>query len=381
VLELKGYNYRYNKLKINQKDGLRMFKGIEYKDIDKIKDEEIIIIDLRSPMEYREATIPGAINLPLFTDEERQIIGWTYVNESVDKAKKLGIEAVSKKLPQLYESIYELDKNKKKLLFFCARGGMRSSSLCALLNSLGVDAIKLSGGYKGYRKYINESLIKANEGITYIVLHGKTGVGKTELLYCLKEKGFDVLDLEGAANHRGSLLGSVGLGEARSQKMFESIVYETLKNRKTNYVFVEAESKRIGNVIIPDYIYKSMSEGRHILVEAELDFRAELLVKEYTKVEKHKDDMLNALKALSKYISENNINRYREMILNNNYNEAAKELMEKYYDPMYTHEIKKYEYDLKIHMENIESSCANIEKWLQCYILKYFGGEHGTGDE
>lgn len=381
MLELKGYNFRYNKLKINQKDGLRMFKGIEYKDIDKIKDEEIIIIDVRSPMEYREATIPGAINLPLFTDEERQIIGWTYVNESVDKAKKLGIEAVSKKLPQLYESIYELDKNKKKLLFFCARGGMRSSSLCSLLNSLGIDAIKLSGGYKGYRKYINESLIKANEGINYIVLHGKTGVGKTELLYSLKEKGFDVLDLEGAANHRGSLLGSVGLGEARSQKMFESIVYESLKNRKTNHVFVEAESKRIGNVIIPDYIYKSMSEGRHILVEAELDFRAELLVKEYTKVEKHKDDMLNALEALSKYISENNINRYRGMILNNNYHEAAKELMEKYYDPMYTHEIKKYEYDLKINMENIESSCAEIEKWLQCYILKYFGGEHGTGDE
>lgn len=358
-----------------------MFKTVEYKDIDKIKDEKNIIVDLRSPMEFKEATIPGAINLPLFTDEERKIIGTVYVNESVDKAKKLGVEAVSKKLPHIYESITELEKDKKKLVFFCARGGMRSSSLCSLLNSLGTEAYKLSGGYKSYRKYINESLEEANEGITYIVLHGKTGVGKTELLNCLKKKGLDVLDLEEAANHRGSLLGSVGLGKGRSQKMFESLVYESLKNRKSDYVFVEAESKRIGNVIIPDYIHRSMREGKHILVEADLDFRADLLVREYTGVENHKEDILSALEALSKYISEINISRYREMVLNNDYHEVAKELMVKYYDPMYGHEEKKYDYDFKIHVENIESSCADIEKWLQCNILKSVGGDYGTGDE
>jgi tRNA 2-selenouridine synthase len=357
-----------------------MFKMVESREIEKGK--ENIIIDVRSPKEYSEATIPGAISLPLFTDEEREVIGTVYVNESVDKAKRLGIEAVSKKLPRLYEEIVELDKSKKRLVFFCARGGMRSSSLCSLLNSLGIEAYKLSGGYKGYRKHINESLPDVNKGVKYIVLHGKTGVGKTEILTCLKKRGLDVLDLEEAANHRGSLLGNVGLGEGRSQKMFESLLYESLKNRKSDYVFVEAESKRIGNVIVPDYIHEAMRSGIHLLVEAELDFRAELLVKEYTGMENHKDDIMKSLEALSKYISEANINRYRELILNNEYHEAARDLMVKYYDPMYQHEIKKYDYALEILVENIEKSCIEIEKWLQCNILKdSVGGEYGTGDE
>jgi tRNA 2-selenouridine synthase len=348
-----------------------MFKLIDYKDIYK----DWTLIDLRSPMEYEEATIPGAINLPLFSNEERQQIGYVYINESVEKAKKLGIEAVSRRLPELYESISEYVKKKKKLVFFCARGGMRSSSFCALLNALGIDAYRINGGYKGYRKFINEALPKVNIGITYIVLHGKTGVGKTEILSCLKERGHDILDLEGAANHRGSLLGSVGLGPGRSQKMFESLVYESLENRKSNYVFVEAESKRIGNVIVPDYIHSSMREGRHILVEADIAFRSELLVREYTGKENSEEEILNSLNSLGKYISESNIDRYRTMITQGQYHEAAGELMLKYYDPMYQHEIKKYHYDLEIKVENIEKSCEEIEKWLQCNILNSLGGE------
>jgi tRNA 2-selenouridine synthase len=341
-----------------------MFKTVNYKDLG----GNYILVDVRSPKEYKEATIPGAVNIPIFNDEERNEIGYVYVNESVEKAKKLGVEAVSRKLPDIYDKLTELDRKYDKLVLFCARGGMRSSSLSSLLTTLGLDAYKLSGGYKGYRSFINEELKKANEGVKYIILRGKTGVGKTELLKCLREKGMDVLDLEEAANHRGSLLGNVGLGEGTSQKQFESIVYEALKNRKSSYVFVEGESKRIGNIIIPEYIYESMTKGIHVLIDADLDFRAKLIIDEYVKDDNAEEDILNSLEALRKYISDKNIERYKELVKEKNYEEVTKELMVKYYDPMYLNGINKYEYELTLKIEDIKESCEFLIRWVEEYI-------------
>lgn len=349
--------------------GGKMFRTVDYKDLK----GNYKIIDVRSPGEFKEATIPGAVNIPLFDDEERQNIGYVYVNESTEKAKKLGIEAVSRKLPAMYEQLSELDKEYDKLIFFCARGGMRSSSICSLLGTLGVSAYKLSGGYKGYRSFINEELPKVSEGVKYIVLRGKTGTGKTELLKCLKEKGLDVLDLEEAANHRGSLLGSVGLGKVRSQKQFETIVYEVLKNRKTDYVFVEGESRRIGNIIIPEYIFESMTMGIHVLIEADLDFRAKLILKEYLDSDNAVEDILKSLELLGKHISKENIDRYRALVLNGEYEEVAKELMVKYYDPMYINGINKYEYDLKLQVEDVERGCEFLKNWVEESIHKKDG--------
>ena len=199
-----------------------MIKAIEYSQIDQnCINDKYVLIDVRSPGEFKTATIPGAVNVCLFNDEERKVIGTVYVQESVEKAKKLGIEAASKNLPIIYEKINQLEKEYKKLIFFCARGGMRSSAIVSLLASLGVNALKLRGGYKGYRGYINEELPKLIKKINFIVIHGNTGTGKTDILKQLSQRGYDILDLEGAANHRGSLLGSVGLGCENSQKQFE----------------------------------------------------------------------------------------------------------------------------------------------------------------
>lgn len=341
-----------------------MFKIIEYKDLR----GNYVLIDLRSPGEFNEATIPGAINIPIFDDEERKIIGTVFVNESVEKAKKLGVEAVSKKLPEIYSKISELDKSYDKLVFFCAKGGMRSSSICSLMNSLGINAFRIKGGYKGYRSFINEELPKVNNNMKYIVIHGKTGVGKTELLKCLKHKGYNVLNLEDFANHRGSLLGGVGLGKARSQKQFESLVYESLIKMKGSYVFVEGESKRIGNIIIPQYIYQAMINGIHFLAHAELDFRAKILTKEYVKNENCKEEIIISLNNMRKYIGEKSIDRYTELVFKGKYEEASKELMLKYYDPMYTNELNKYKYELKFSIDNIEQSSSYIESWLINYL-------------
>ncbi|MDP4091336.1 MAG: tRNA 2-selenouridine(34) synthase MnmH [Bacillota bacterium] len=346
-----------------------MYKTIDYRDTL----GECLFIDVRSPGEYEEATIPGAVNIPLFSDEERHTIGYVYVNESVERAKYMGIEAVSKKLPQIFMEVTKLKDKSKKLVFFCARGGMRSGSICALLNSIGEESFKLSGGYKGYRSFINEQLPKVNEGIAYVVLHGKTGCGKTQMLRDLEEKGCDILDLEYAANHRGSLLGTVGLGRQRSQKAFESIIYESLKNRKSNLVIVEGESKRIGNVIVPDYIFKSMEKGIHVLVEGSMEYRKNIIITEYTRYGSSKSEILEGLECLKRYISSERIDGFKRSICSEDFESVAEDLMLKYYDPMYMNEIKKYSYGLVLDKDDIGENSSALEQWYKNFLIS--GGQ------
>lgn len=346
-----------------------MIKTIEFSKVDQsFNNDKYVLIDVRSPGEFKTATIPGAVNVYLFNDEERKVIGTVYVQESVEKAKKLGMEAASKNLPIIYEKISGLAKEYNKLIFFCARGGMRSSSLVSLLSSLGVNALKLRGGYKGYRAYINEQLPKEIKEINFIVIHGNTGTGKTNILKKLSEKGYDILDLEGAANHRGSLLGSVGLGSESSQKQFESLIYHSLKNKKSNCIFVEGESKRIGNIVIPEFIYSAMMKGKHINITADIDFRVNNIIKDYVKNDNLDTKSINleiidALNKLRKYISDKRIDSYIREIENCNYEPVIEELMLKYYDPMY--ESKEFNYDLNIKNSDIEETCNNIIDWLK----------------
>jgi tRNA 2-selenouridine synthase len=337
-----------------------MFNTVDYEQLG----GDYILIDLRSPGEFSDFTIPGAVNLPLFDNEERKLIGTVYNHESVEKAKKIGVDFASKKLPMLYEEISKLKKDHEKIVLFCERGGLRSSSVCSLLSSLGVGAVKLRGGYKGYRSVVNAMLPKLNSGVNYIVIHGYTGTGKTELLKMLEDKGHDVLDLEKYANHRGSLLGDVGLGSRISQKQFEALVYDNLRSRRTDIVFVEGESSRIGNIVIPHYIMESMKAGRHILAEGSLDKRVKRIVEEYTLHVDCKADIKNSLEKLGRHISAKRIEEYTRCIEEDNYCEVARDLMIRYYDPMYENEQKEFEYELTVNTDNMENACISIEGWL-----------------
>jgi tRNA 2-selenouridine synthase len=338
-----------------------MLKTIEYGEIQ----GNYILVDVRSPGEFEEATISGAINIPLFDDEERKIIGTVYTRESIEKAKRIGLEVASKKLVHIYDEIKELTKKYDKIVLFCARGGMRSGILGILLSSLGVNVERISEGYKGYRKFVIENLPHLNDKVQYIVLHGNTGVGKTEILKQLEVDGFDVLDLEGFANHRGSLLGTVGLGKGTSQKAFESKIYHMLEGVKSSYVFIEAESKRIGNTIIPDFIYEKMKSGIHVFVDADIDFRTELIIKEYTKGENCNEEIIECLERLGKYIGEKNVDRYSQLVSKSEYNEVVSELMIKHYDPMYMHASDKYDYRLKVQVTDIKTATKEIEDWVK----------------
>lgn len=368
IIEDKIESYNYNMLLLFRDIYKRrdfMFKTINYEDIDTNKiDESHVLIDVRSPREYKSKTIPNAINIPIFDDKERELIGTIYKQESVEKAKKIGIEIGSKHLPDIYKKISELDKKYNNLVFFCARGGFRSSSLVSLFKSIGINAIKLNGGYKGYRKYINEHLPMEVGKIRFVVFYGNTGIGKTDILKSLKNEGMDILDLEGCANHRGSILGGVGLGEQNTQKMFESLVYESLKNRKTNLVFVEGESKKIGKDIIPNYLYDAMESGINIKIKASMDRRVNNLFREY--VHDTDDELIFSLDNLRKYLGNKNINQYIELINKHEYKQVIEELIIKYYDPLY--EYNDRDYSKVFYNDDSYTTAKDIINWARNFI-------------
>ncbi len=332
---------------------------INYKDIQNSSPENIFI-DVRSPKEFNQETIPGALNIPLFDNEERALIGTLYKNSSIEQAKKIGIDIASKKLPQIYEEVSLLNKGPGHIYMFCSRGGFRSSSLAAFFQALNMNIVKIQGGYKAYRAFIREDLQSISENLKLVVLYGNTGTGKTHILDNLREKGMNVLDLEACANHRGSILGSVGLGEANNQKMFESLVYEELKNRNSNLIFVEGESKRIGKSLIPEFIFDKMKEGISLKIISPMENRIEVILNDY--VNGCDDDLIESLNHMRNRMGNKTIDNYVDLVKRKEYSPIIKDLFIKYYDPLYEKHKRKY---IKI-FENRDPNITadNIIVWM-----------------
>jgi len=330
-----------------------------------------IFVDVRSPLEYNEDSIPNAINIPLMNDEERKAIGTTYKQIGKNEAKRLGVELISPKMPELFEQVLELKSKNNQIVAFCARGGYRSTFFASVFSSIGIPIAQLEGGYKEYRKEVMASIPILNDKTTYIVLHGNTGVGKTDILQSLKEIGYSVLDLEGAANHRGSLLGSIGIGNCNSQKKFETNIYYQLSISKSPYVFVEAESRKIGKVVIPNYISEKMQNGIHIFIDADLEYRVNSLKKDYIQDDNWRIESITAVERLNKYISKDSLDKLKNEIGLGNFDFVARELMQKYYDPMYTFKSDTFEYAAKFMANtNCDEIAREIAIWIDSYTLK-----------
>jgi len=328
--------------------------------------DDFFFIDVRSPSEYVEDTIPGAINIPIFNDEERKKVGTTYVNVGKIEAKRLGVKLISPKMPEMFEQILDLKYKHGKIAAFCARGGYRSTYFASVFSSIGIPIYQLEGGYKSFRSVVIKELPRLNDKINYIMVNGNTGVGKTEILKSLQRLGCSILDLEGAANHRGSILGSIGIGKCNSQKKFETNIYDQLMSAKNNYVFVEAESIKIGSVAIPKFISDKMRTGLQILIDADIEHRVENLKKDYVLNADWKTESVMAMDKLHKYISKENIDTFKKEIIAGNFNFVAKELMENYYDPMYNFKSNKIDC-AKVFKAEIgsEETAIDIFNWYE----------------
>lgn len=305
--------------------------------------KEQIAHDVRTENEFNTETIPTAYNIPVLSNEERAIVGTLYKQESVKIATEKAVEFASKRLPEIFNEINELDSKRKTLVFFCARGGMRSSSIVGLLTGLKYNVVKLDFGYKGYREYVNKNLEKEFEKISFVTLYGKTGTGKTNILHEIEKLGYDILDLEGAANHRGSILGAVGLTKGQSQKKFEGEIFYKLKNRKSDIIFTEGESKRIGNIVMKNYMYNKLLESTKIMVDASIPFRVETIYNEYINERFEKNDLIDCIEKLRRYISKDRIEILLKAIDDGDYKFVIEELMVNYYDLNYNCNNKHYE--------------------------------------
>ena len=319
-----------------------MLRTFNYSEVEKNL-EKYTLVDVRSPSEFAESTITGAVNIALFSDEERAHVGTVYKQEGKAAAVRLGIGYVSKSLPGIYAAFEKLQQKQKKFLIFCARGGMRSESLGGLLLTVGFPVIKLEKGYKGYRQHIIEALPALINKADFITLYGKTGTGKTEILRELAKLECNVLDLEGYAGHRGSVFGLVGLGHQPSQKQFETRLYDALRDMKPGYIFTEGESRRIGSVYMPNELADRMAQGRKILIEADIETRKEITLREYVGGNFDKKGAIAALNALVRYIGKEKITEYTALIEAGSYGYVVEELMIKYYDVVYNNLKEGYE--------------------------------------
>lgn len=235
------------------------------------------IIDVRSPGEYEHAHIPGALSLPLFSNEERAEIGTIYKQRGRVKAVQRGLEIVGPKLGGFAK--FALALKSDNILIHCWRGGMRSSSMAWLLEQVGIECSLLTGGYKSYRGHVLKSFEKP---LKIVLLGGYTGSGKTDLIKLLKEQGEQVLDLEGLACHKGSAFGAIGQGDQPSGEYFENLLsleVEALDGEKV--VWIEDESRNVGKVFIPEALWSRMRQSPLVRVEASFETRMERLMRDY----------------------------------------------------------------------------------------------------
>ncbi|RDW21352.1 tRNA 2-selenouridine(34) synthase MnmH [Oceanobacillus arenosus] len=340
-----------------------MFQDISIDDLIVLKNKgELTVIDVRSPSEYKDATIPGSINIPFFNDEERAEVGTIYKQVSPQAAKDRGLEIVSAKLPDFIKKFRKLEGNKA---VFCWRGGMRSRTTATVLALMGIKAFRLDGGYRSFRHWVVDKLENTEWRKEAIVLNGYTGSGKTLILQQLHEAGYPVIDFEGLANHRGSNFGQIGL-DPNNQKKFDGLLIEDLIRLKdSSYVLFEGESRRIGKVALPNFIMEMKDKGTQLIIEMPIEERMIHILDDYHPWE-HQEECIEAFARVKKRIHTPIAAQIESDLKSGNFSEAVGLLLEYYYDPLYDHTAMQIPADQKIRIkaDNIDEAVESLKKYL-----------------
>jgi tRNA 2-selenouridine synthase len=299
------------------------------------------IIDVRSPAEYAEDHLPGAINLPVLDNEERARVGTIYKQQSSFLARKLGAALVARNAARHLEGPLSAMEGGWRPLVYCWRGGQRSGSFATILAQVGWRVDLVEGGYKAWRKLVVGAL-EVPPAAPVVILDGNTGSAKTELLALLSERGVQTVDLEGLANHRGSLFGHMPGGQP-SQKAFEGRVAVALAALDpARPVVVEAESSRIGNLAVPKGLWAAMGTAPRIHIRATLPARAAYLARAYADLSADTSRLCEVIDRLRPAHSAETITDWLAMAAEDRTEALAADLMARHYDPRYEKHRARY---------------------------------------
>jgi tRNA 2-selenouridine synthase len=293
------------------------------------------IIDVRSPSEFAEDHIPGAINLPVLSDAERAKVGTIYKQESSFTARKIGAALVSQNAAAHLSGPLADKTGEWQPLVYCWRGGQRSGSFATILDQVGWRVQLLDGGYRSYRRLVVDALYDTPLPHRITLIEGSTGTAKTRLLHHLAQSGAQVLDLEGLANHRGSLFGGQAGGQP-SQKMFESRLAAALDALDPGQMtWVEAESSKVGARIIPSAVWYAMCAAPRIEIRASTDARARYLSSAYGDLTENVDQLHRQIDQLRGYHAADTIAAWHGLVDEGAWQALAKALVTAHYDPRY----------------------------------------------
>ena len=299
-------------------------------------------IDVRSPSEYAEDHLPGADSHPVLNDAERARIGTMHAEESAFAARRAGAALVARNIAAMIETSFAGKPREWSPLVYCWRGGQRSRSIVHVLNEVGWRATQLEGGYRAYRRRIVALLGELPGRFRYEVVCGLTGSGKSRLIGALAGEGAQVLDLEGMARHRGSLLGDLPDRPQPTQKSFDSQLIQALERfDPSRPVYVESESRKIGTVQLPDALLDAMRAAECIRVVLPRPLRIELLKDEYAHFFDDQAALLDRLERLVPIHGKKTIARWMDAAKAGDWDTLVSELLELHYDPMYRRSIDR----------------------------------------
>jgi tRNA 2-selenouridine synthase len=295
------------------------------------------VIDVRSPAEYAEDHIPGAVNHPVLDDAERAQVGTLHRQATAFEARKLGAALVARNIAFHLDAHFHAQPRTWKPLIYCWRGGARSGAMTHVLRAIGWHALQLDGGYKGFRSAVRRDLDQLPLQFEFRVLCGRTGSGKSRLLVALQQAGAQVLDLEAIARHRGSLLGDLPGDPQPSQKRFETEIWDAMHRMDPLLpVWVEAESKRVGLLRVPDMLMERMHDGQCIRVEATQMTRIALLQEDYRHLIENPSFLLQKLERLKEMHSSARIEAWKSLAIKGDWTALVEGLLTHHYDPAYS---------------------------------------------
>lgn len=295
------------------------------------------VIDVRSPGEYLEDHITGAVNLPVLDDEERIRVGTLYKQSSPFAARKVGAALVARNIAGHLETHFaDKDKDYRPLLY-CWRGGQRSGSLALILAETGWHTTLIEGGYKAYRSHVIETIRARADEIPFVVLNGFTGAGKTLILKSLEKSGHQVIDLERLACHKGSVFGGDPDSQQPPQKRFESLIFDLLSRFDVSRpVFVEAESAKIGRLNLPNSLWQRMKQAPVVEILSPLESRAAYLTADYVEWLSDTDRVERSIDRLKGFHSDSRLQEWKEMSGRGEWRKLVTSLLAKHYDSRYS---------------------------------------------